>query len=351
LDPGRSLTIRLVDVTSSLPEGVAHLSVVCRDLLGFADTTLTVPVRKTTQCIAGLPIVNGGTIRWGGAKGRLAWSEPFYAVAPSGDTALGSGHIVIEQPETDLPAEHVHDGIPRSATADGVVLDQWEMLFAVHDLGRGWGPVSYRIVRMGDAYVTAGNWLLVATVNGSDDSIKLGTGATLGARGAYSGGSTVPNGMIMMWSGSVADIPAGWALCDNTRGTPDLRDRFIVGAGNRYQPTNTGGFDFVGLDVAEMPAHSHTATMDERGLHWHQIEGTNASGLSERDRILHGDTTVDLHWGGGSDADVGDEKWRGMASTDRDGAHTHTIGITPTGGGQAHENRPPFFALAFIMKI
>jgi hypothetical protein len=53
--------------------------------------------------------------------------------------------------------------------------------------------------------------------------------------------SIIPTGVIVMWSGTVASIPAGWALCNGTNGTPDLRDRFIVGAGNTYTPGNTGG--------------------------------------------------------------------------------------------------------------
>lgn len=52
----------------------------------------------------------------------------------------------------------------------------------------------------------------------------------------------VPTGGIIMWSGSIGAIPAGYVICDGTNGTPDLRDRFIVGAGNSYSVGNTGGF-------------------------------------------------------------------------------------------------------------
>ena len=51
----------------------------------------------------------------------------------------------------------------------------------------------------------------------------------------------VPSGAIMMWSGSIASIPAGWALCDGTGGTPDLRDKFVQGAPAGVNPGNTGG--------------------------------------------------------------------------------------------------------------
>ena len=51
----------------------------------------------------------------------------------------------------------------------------------------------------------------------------------------------MPSRGIIMWSGTAADIPTGWALCDGTGGTPDLTDRFILGAGKTSQPGATGG--------------------------------------------------------------------------------------------------------------
>ena len=50
-----------------------------------------------------------------------------------------------------------------------------------------------------------------------------------------------PHGIICMWSGSIAAIPAGWVICDGTHGTPDLRDKFIIGAGTTYAPGASGG--------------------------------------------------------------------------------------------------------------
>lgn len=55
-------------------------------------------------------------------------------------------------------------------------------------------------------------------------------------------GTTVPSGAIIMWSGSIGSIPAGYVICNGSNGTPDLRDRFVVGAGNTYAVGNTGGF-------------------------------------------------------------------------------------------------------------
>ena len=56
------------------------------------------------------------------------------------------------------------------------------------------------------------------------------------------GGTTIPAGAIIMWSGSIGSIPAGYVLCNGSNGTPDLRDRFIVGSGNNYSVGSSGGF-------------------------------------------------------------------------------------------------------------
>jgi len=59
---------------------------------------------------------------------------------------------------------------------------------------------------------------------------------------ASSTGTTVPAGAIIMWSGSIGSIPAGYVICNGSNGTPDLRDSFIVGSGNNYAVGSTGGF-------------------------------------------------------------------------------------------------------------
>ena len=55
-------------------------------------------------------------------------------------------------------------------------------------------------------------------------------------------GTSVPSGGIIMWSGSIGSIPSGYVICNGSNGTPDLRDRFVVGAGNSYAVGNSGGF-------------------------------------------------------------------------------------------------------------
>lgn len=125
------------------------------------------------------------------------------------------------------------------------------------------------------------------------------------------GNVLMPSGMIMMWSGSVASIPAGWRLCDGGNGTPDLRDRFIVGAGNEYGVGSKGGAKEVTLSVAQMPSHNHKFNM-------------------------MGDSYYHDNWipSRGSNIPFGIE------------------GKTESAGGdQPHENRPPYYGLCYIMKV
>ncbi|MFP4121498.1 MAG: LamG-like jellyroll fold domain-containing protein [Coleofasciculus sp.] len=176
---------------------------------------------------------------------------------------------------------------------------------------------------------------------------------------AIEGNGAVVAGMIMMWSGSVNEIPSGWALCDgrtvNGRKTPDLRGRFIVGysagSSDYGELGKTGGIDKVSLGVDEMPSHEHTGATLSNGSHYHWIEGTDAEGLANRKRTIWGDTTVDMGFGGGWNNDKNAQMWRGHVNTDTVSDHNHSFTTNRTGGGKGHENRPPYYVLAYIMKV
>ena len=152
-----------------------------------------------------------------------------------------------------------------------------------------------------------------------------------------------------MWSGASDAIPSGWLLCNGENNTPDLRNRFIVGAGSRYSVGNTGGSDSVTLTTEQMPSHSHGNTFEidisnlkcaSAGKHSHTVTGAY--------------DWVNVTTGAGA---TPPRDSRAM-NTSEAGAHTHKItgdasitgSISNTGGGQSHENRPPYYALCFIMK-
>ena len=156
----------------------------------------------------------------------------------------------------------------------------------------------------------------------------------------------VPYGGIIMWSGSSTSIPSGWKLCDGTNGTPNLSGRFLVGIGNNgetnYSLGANGGEDSHQLTVSEMPSHNHGGSTSEDGEHDHEYNDKyaleNNNGVSDDDCALCG----------GADTDVSDGNQSRNVDTQPAGDHDHTI--SSQGGNQAHENRPKFYALCFIMK-
>jgi len=141
----------------------------------------------------------------------------------------------------------------------------------------------------------------------------------------------IPPGVIVMWSGTIASIPSGWQLCDGTNGTPDLRDRFILGVPAGQEPGQTGGAHSRALTVANLPPHNHSASCSTAGAHTHGVDRRGGDEGTARD-FMHRD--------GGYTND--------MTSA---GNHTHTITIGNTGSGAAFDNRPAYFTLAFIMKL
>lgn len=69
---------------------------------------------------------------------------------------------------------------------------------------------------------------------------SLASNAVLATTANVALSPAIPSGVIVMWSGSIAAIPEGWTLCDGTAGTPDLRNRFVFGAGGKAGPGNLG---------------------------------------------------------------------------------------------------------------
>lgn len=166
----------------------------------------------------------------------------------------------------------------------------------------------------------------------------------------------LPAGVIVMWSGSLATIPAGWFLCDGANGTPNLRDRFVVGAGSTYAVGNAGGAATVTLSEAQIPNHNHviTATADSAGTHTHSISDpghAHAYNQASGQAAESGTGFVGYSGFDSLSSTTSAAAATGISITSA-GAHTHTITATSatTGGGQAHENRPPYYALAYIMK-
>lgn len=153
-------------------------------------------------------------------------------------------------------------------------------------------------------------------------------------------------GTILAFSGSFSDgypidkltgfADKGWHLCDGTNGTPDLRGCFILGASDVHAVGSTGGEEAHQLTEQELPKVTVTSTGT-----------TTPSGLHKHNAIVHT---------GGRNGDSLEHGYSGSSTqlypTDEAGQHVHNVTVSGTfGGGQAHNNMPPYYTLAFIMKI
>ena len=204
--------------------------------------------------------------------------------------------------------------------------------------------------------------------------------------------AALPAGVIVMWSGSIASIPSGWALCDGASGRPDLRNRFIVGAGSSYAVGATGGADTVTLTTSNLPSHTHSisgsgTTSGQSNDHSHS--GTTGSENQNHTHGFSGGTSAantHYHTGGdrfiirtrydeeigygnlyvsgseshshsfsGTTGGISNNHQHGFSTGGVSANHTHTWSFSGTSGaagsGTAVENRPPYYALAYIIKV
>lgn len=202
--------------------------------------------------------------------------------------------------------------------------------------------------------------------------------------------------MIMMWSGSLAEIGvgglAGWALCDGSNGTPNLRDKFIIGAGNKPSGAQNSGANLslsggihthtinpTMLTLEQTPAHNHGGVTGAES-----VPHTHAFSAATSEAGEHSHTVYRAGSSGGSNAARDGGNSSSGPQTSADGKHTHTVAgntgpasaghthaIPTAGGGQGHTHTMaggggththditpaqiretiPYYALAFIMKL
>ncbi len=162
----------------------------------------------------------------------------------------------------------------------------------------------------------------------------------------------LPRGTIVSWTGTTA--PEGWAICNGQNGTPNLQGRFVLGwsaAGGKHpkvpgadynQINGVGGNQIHQLTAGEMPAHSHR--MNDAGNHAHTIN-SNWKVLDPGSYFRRMDNgkynSVDTNGGGIAP----------LNSFGTTAAGNHTHGIHNAGGNEVHNTMPPYYILAYIMKL
>lgn len=140
----------------------------------------------------------------------------------------------------------------------------------------------------------------------------------------------LPAGVILAWSGSVAAIPVGWQLCDGTNGSPDLRNRFILGAGSTYAVGATGG-----TKDAVVVSHTHTATVTDLG-HTHTVPQTVYVETGSGNFV------------GGSNGSTPEGSVNPTTTSATTGV---TVAVSTDGVSGTDQNLPPYLALAWIFKL
>jgi hypothetical protein len=190
----------------------------------------------------------------------------------------------------------------------------------------------------GDPFTVAGTFN--ATGGFQLDGTAGATGQVLvsaGSGNTPTWGSGFPSGGIIMWSGTIATIPSGWYLCNGSNGTPDLRNRFIIGAhsdtaGVAYTTVTGSNTQTGGTKDAIVVSHTHTATVTDPG-HTHTISVNNQGNVN--DSTSGGDN-------------------RPATGTSTLTTNSRVTGITVAnsteGSSGTDQNLPPYYALAFIMK-
>jgi hypothetical protein len=195
----------------------------------------------------------------------------------------------------------------------------------------------------GDPFTVAG------TFNATGGFQLDGTAGASGQVLLSAGGSNTPTwgsafvaGMIMLWSGSSGSIPSGWLLCDGSSSTPDLRNRFVVGATSTYAVGATGG-----SADAVVVSHTHTfsgTTSGQSANHQHD------SSWGENPVIPSPfGTSGRTNAAGSSGTDNDNAGWLTNVNT-TDHTHTFSGNTGTTGSSGTNANLPPYYALCYIMK-
>ena len=230
-------------------------------------------------------------------------------------------------------------------TIKSLVSDK-DVIFQGNDGGSGITALTLDMSAAGEAQFNAGitspgtvtsSGTLAVTGNLTLDGAS-GTASTTVLTSAGSGAtptwaSPFPSGMIVLWSGATDAIPTGWVLCNGSNSTPDLRNRFVVGAGNTYSVNATGG-----SADATLVSHTHSATssVTDPG-HFHEIMQKLQGAFANNGAFIQPASTQ-------------------ISNSFTNNSATNTTGISVStslstaGSSATNANLPPYYALAYIMK-
>ena len=177
--------------------------------------------------------------------------------------------------------------------------------------------------------------------------------------------SAIPSGCIIIWSGSVTAVPSGWKLCDGTNATPDLRDKFVIGARSDSGGTATTfvtGADTKsgGTKAAVLVSHIHNATSSATSSATVSNDTDTWSGtITSGDASLYGSGVFSNAGSGNTSTSTFTNTENRSVNIGHTHTHAHTVGVTTTvtttvasnGESGTNKNLPPYYSLAYIMKV
>jgi hypothetical protein len=228
---------------------------------------------------------------------------------------------IVSDNNLDIKGINISDNMPPSFVNDAMR----EMMAQIKQWQSGLYDESLTI--KGDLDLQGGFTLDGAAGTSGQFLMSQGPGTT-----PQWGSAEIPDafspGMIILWSGLTSTIPTGWALCNGLEGTPNLADRFVVGAGATYGVNQTGGYK-----DATLVSHSHSASSGAAGGHSHTYTAPGVDAKVQEGGLMFNGS-----------------KRPATKSTSAVGNHTHSISIAAAGSSATNRNLPPYYALAYIMR-
>ena len=327
----------------------------------------------TTSASAG---TSGQVLTSGGSSGDFSWTNADcvgrdnYAISLS----FGAGTLTLGRTGSlsnltaSIPLSGITGGFTDLDDTPGNYTGDANKVVVVNSSGNGLTFATSSSVGSDTNYYLSGlsfntgNGVLTATVTGaSNQTVDLDGRYVLQSTGGNSG---VPTGVIVIWSGAQADIPTGWVICDGNNSTPDLRSRFVIGAGSGglYSVGDTGGSKDATLVSHSHTINNHTHTINN---HTHDFSASTTGGNHDHQYI---DQYVVINNGYRPWPASNNDCAQRNINTTGSGSHSHSIsgttgnpsnrgtgnpsdrGTDSQGSSATNANLPPYYALCYIMK-
>ena len=179
----------------------------------------------------------------------------------------------------------------------------------------------------------------------------------------------IPQFGIIMWYKVGGTVPSGWAVCDGTNNTPDMRSRFVISYGYTYSHKTIGGSTTTTMASSNLPSHTHTGTLDASGSHSHGSNTTVSGAHNHTQQLGRLGNAAPTGYGAGGwgtlngflpPADNGGVgTYYNLDSTDSahvhsitpDTGHIHTFTTDGVGSTTPIPITPPWYSLVYIMKL